>query len=205
MIRLGTCLAVALAISAAALTSPARADVTWTLHDVSFDDGGTVLNGAFTINVYGYLTDSTISVTTSAGTHDNTSGYQLLGELYNADLVAGEINNIGGTGLPDDTVTLFSSTNGYQGVLTLQFQDVLTTAVANNPIVGGVGGPSWECGVGWSCPPYEGTPIRYVTSGYASSAAPVPEAPTWAMMIVGVGLLAYGHILLRGRPQLGAT
>ncbi len=186
-------LAVGVLAAAAALSVPeAKADVVWTLHNVAFDDGGAIANGTFTINVYGYLTESSISVMTTAGAMPNGTGGPLSGDTYNADTVAGEINNVSGTGLPDDTVTFFSSTLGYQGVLNLQFSDILTTPVAMNPILGGSGGPSWECGIGWGCPPYSGTPIRYVTAGGYASAGAVPELPVWAMLIVGMGLVACG-------------
>jgi hypothetical protein len=178
--------------AAQALSVPeARADVIWTLHNVVFDDGGSVANGTFTLNIDGYLTQSSISVTTTAGTMSNGTGGPLAGDTYNADMVAGNINNVGGTGLPDDTVTFFSSTLGYEGTLNLQFQYALTAPVAMNPILGGAPGPSWECAVGFDCPDVgvSGTPIRYVTGGYASGA--VPEPPVWAMMTVGAGLLAF--------------
>ena len=87
--------------------SGAKADTVWTLSNVLFDDGATA-TGTFTVNVYGYLTESSISVAT-------TSGTTLAGDIYNATFVAGNINNVGGTGLPDNTVQFFSSTVGYEG------------------------------------------------------------------------------------------
>jgi hypothetical protein len=153
------------------------------------------------------LTQSSISVTTTAGTKANSSGFELNGDLYNADLVAGNINNAGGTGLPDDTVTFFSSTLGYQGTLNLQFTYALTTPRSANPILGGFGGPSWECAVGFDCPNvgYSGTPIRYAnTDGFGSaSAGAVPEPATWMMMLAGfAGLGLVGLRRARGAIAL---
>src|SRR5271166_3150636 len=92
------CLAVGALVAAEGLSVPeAKADVVWTLHNVAFDDGGAIANGTFTINIDGYLTDGSISVTTTAGTMANATGGPLLGDLYNANMVAGNINNIGGT------------------------------------------------------------------------------------------------------------
>jgi hypothetical protein len=165
--------------------SAARADVVWTLTDVPLSDTGT-LSGTFTINTYGYLTQSSISLTTTAGT-------VLFGDTYNSSQVAGNINNSGGTGLPDNVVQFFSAINGYQGELQLTFKNALTSP-GIDPIVGGLGGPSWECGVGFGCPPYSGTPIRFVSNDAASFASAVPEPATWAMLIIGflgVGLMAY--------------
>lgn len=43
-------------------TTLTRADVVWTLTDVPMDDGG-LLNGHFSINVYGYLSDWNLTTT----------------------------------------------------------------------------------------------------------------------------------------------
>ena len=137
LLGLACVLAGALVTAQAWSIRDAKADVIWTLHNVVFDDGGMVANGTFAVNVYGYLTQSSISVTTTPGTTPNGTGGPLAGDTYNADVVAGNINNVGGTGLPDDTVTFFSSTLGYLGTLNLQFLYALTTPVAVNPILGG--------------------------------------------------------------------
>ena len=180
--------------------SAARADVIWDLQNVFFDDGGYVANGTFALNQYGYLTQSSISVTTTDGTKSNGTGGPLASDTYNANLVAGDINNVGGTGLPDDTVTFYSSTLGYGRSLELQFQYALTTARADNPILAGV--VSWECS-GFACPNvgYNISPIRYVVDG-GYGIGTVPELPVWAMMIVGMGLLALGTSWRRLRPSM---
>lgn len=176
--------ALALAACVAGLSSQANADVWWQLKDVTFDDGGT-LSGVIDVNVYGFL--SYWSLTTTAGTHTNTTGGPLAGDTYTPSINS-SINS--GT-----SITFYSSTlPAYDGWLTLNFQDSLTTAESNNPIVG----LSFEC-VGFTCP--NGTETRYVTAGYAA----VPEAPTWAMMIVGAGLLGLGGTFMRGRARLRAA
>jgi hypothetical protein len=193
-------LASAVAGAATVASSQAKADVVWTLHNVVFDDGGKVADGTFTVNNYGYLVDSAISVTTTAGTTDNGTGGPLAGDLYNADMAAGNINNFGAPGQPNE-VTFFSSTlPAYDGTLNLEFQYALTQWRAVNPIIGGSSGPSWECSVGFDCPNVVAdvtTAIRYVgTDGYAAATA-APELPVWAMLMVGVGLMASAKPLFR--------
>ena len=75
----------------------------------------------------------------------------------------------------------------------LTFQNPLTTeAMADNPILSG-----YEC-AGWTCT--GASNIRTVETGYAAA----PEAPTWAMMIVGAGLLA-GQFKFVGARQAGSA
>jgi hypothetical protein len=178
--------AAALGISLAGNVSGARADVVVYLNNVSLSDGGS-LSGSFVLNVDDYITESTVKVTT-------TVGGVLPGDTYTAALVAASINNVGGTGLPDDVVQFFSSTLGYQGTIQLTFLNPLTSLAtySTDPIIGGVGGLSWECSVGFGCPPYSGTPIRYVATEQFASA--VPEPATWGMMVLGflgLGFMAY--------------
>ncbi len=187
-----------LAAAAAASVTAAKADTIWTLDDVTFDDGGLVLNGTFAVNTYGYLTQSSIVLTTTGGSHSNGTGGPLPGDTYNATLVAGLINNVGGTGLPDDTVTFFSSTGGYGASITLEFADILSAPTSNNPIV--IGASSFEC-VGFTCPNL--TETRYVTGGYAVGG--VPEPATWAMMAAGfAGLGIAGWRKRRAEPTVAA-
>ena len=165
--------------AAEAVSVSAANAVVWTLNGVTFDDGGTA-SGTFTIDQYGYFLNGSATVTTTAGSTANGHGGPLPGDTYDDTLVAPSINN------PADTLTtFFSSTNGYQGTLVLEFQHSLWTWRGVNLIIGG-----YECGVGFGCPNPSGgsTDTRYVTGGYAYGA---PEASTWVMMILGAGLLGF--------------
>ncbi len=87
-----------------------------------------------------------------------------------------------------DTITYEWSASPDTRSLALTFEYDLGVAIADNPIVSAA---SFEC-AGYTCP--NATETRYiVTGGYATA----PEAPTWPMMILGVGLLACGPSLLR--------
>ena len=87
---------------------------------------------------------------------------------------------------------------GYFGALHLQFLSNLGIPSANNPIVGGNLGPSYECVGSWSCYIPQGGSTRYIDSGAAATnaggnIAAVPEPATWVMMILGflgIGLAA---------------
>jgi hypothetical protein len=167
--------AVVAAGSLAALPTAAKADVTWFVTG-TFSDGGTV-DGTFNINAYGYL-----------------SGYDLL--------------TTGGDGFSSFDYTEQNSyfSNGafyvdaqpdYQQDLHLEFVGDLSIPVANNPIVGGDQGPSYECQGSFGCyvPTTDGA-LRYITSGFASAA--VPEPAIWAMMLAGFGGLG---MALRGQRR----
>ena len=176
----------------------------YTLTDVQLNDGG-VLSGTITITD-GYL--GGFNLQTTAGSSLVTPFTYTAGGP-----IAGNINNIGGTGAPDDSVQFFANAlgnNGYEASLQLTFAYNLTTPWLDptpgvDPILGGSGGPSWECNVGFSCPPFgSNTPIRYVLGGdgpgpeFAVTA--VPETATWAMMLIGfaaVGFVAYRRSINR--------
>ncbi|RBP13887.1 hypothetical protein DFR50_111149 [Roseiarcus fermentans] len=181
---IGAC---ALAALAAGLSTQAEADVWWQLDNVVFDDGGTVSSGQFAINIYGYILNwpaSSVSVTTTAGS-TITSGVTYVG---------------GGVNYPtDDTVSFSNPANPYGRVFELQFQYALTTATADDPIIGG-----WECVSAADNCPGNPTSIRYVNLSSSPYAA-APEAPTWAMMILGAGLLGLGGTAMRGRLRLLAA
>jgi hypothetical protein len=149
----------ALLVAAPWPVAEAKADVAWTLNDVAFNDGATA-NGTFTINANGNLTQSSISVTTTAGS-------SLDGDTYSADLVAGEINH-DPTG---PTITFYSSTLGDAGTLTLQFEYALTVPRAANLILGGS-----EC---VDCPniDHSVTPMRHVTQGFGAGHHSEPRSP----------------------------
>lgn len=160
----------------------AKADVVWNLADVPLDDGGR-LSGHFSINVYGYLSDWSLTT---------TGGSTLGGAIY--------LPVINSVDVTPTTVGFLPPGSPYQGILYLTFEGPLTVASAFNKIVGGFSGPSYEC-FGWLCDPAYGPSgiIRYVSDdsrSFASAAvaSPVPEPSTWAMMILGfagIGFLAY--------------
>ena len=169
------------------LSSSAKADIVFTLSNVEFSDS-TFLNGTFSLNVYGNIAGPPFGAAYSLTT---TSGI-LPGNTYaSGQIPSAGINN------PTDTVVTFqeylplgSPTTDY--VLQLTFAGTL--GQGNNTLLGGVGGPSWEC-IGFSCPASD--QIRYVLDAEVNvvgTASAVPEPSTWAMMIVGflgIGLMAY--------------
>jgi hypothetical protein len=168
--------ACAAALMAAAAPSAASADVHWTVNG-TFDDGGS-LSGFFDINVYGYLSD--FDLTTTAGGTD--PGFEYTPE----------------TSYFSNGSFFVDAQPGYQADLHLAFLGDLSHAVLNNPIDGGVGGPSYECVGSFSCylPAYGAT--RYLTGGAAS----VPEPAGWALMILGFGGVGAA---LRGRRSLATA
>jgi hypothetical protein len=148
----------------AALTLPVvaqAADVTWTVTG-TFNDGGK-LSGTFNINQYGYLDG--YDLVTSGGSlpgigYTPANSYFANGNFY------------------------FDAQPGYQGDLHLAFTDTLSAAIANNPIIGGDPGPSFECQGSYSCFDQQGGTTRFLSEGSASAGA-VPEPAVWAMMFVG--------------------
>jgi len=148
----------------------AKADtITWTLSpNVPLSDGGT-LNGYFGINSSGYVNGNPFDLTTAGGTTN-------FNQDYNATINASDPNKL--------TVEFFAPNPAYSSSLTLVFEYSLLVPVADNPIMGGVGGPSYEC-EGYSCTPAD---TRYVDGGFAS-ATPIPAAlPLFAG---GVGLFGF--------------
>lgn len=174
--------AVAAVIAAGALVvipSAAKADVTW-LVDANFADGGTV-SGYFTVNTYGYLSSFDLLTTPGDGfasfDYTDQNSYFSNGAFY------------------------VDAQPKYQSDLHLVFADDLNVAVANNPVLGGDDGPSYECQGSFSCyVPTDGA-IRYITDGFASAA--VPEPASWAMMLAGFGAL--GAALRGQRRKLAAV
>lgn len=156
----------------------ANADTIWNLADVQLSDG-TFLNGSFTVNQYGYL--SSWNLTTSSGSGFTTYTY--------IPSINSSIN------YPDDTVVTFYHDNpDYYGSLQLTFQNGLSAAAASDPIIGGVGSPSLECG-GWTCS--ASTPIRYILGKQSAtmstvSAVPLPSA-AWLVGSGLAGVLGFGR------------
>lgn len=166
--------AVVAAGSFAAMPSAAKADVTWIVSG-TFSGGGTV-TGSFNINTYGYL--SGYNLLTSGGGGFSSFDYTELNSYFS-----------NGTFYVD-------AQPEYQGDLHLEFLGDLSVPVANNPIVGGAQGPSYECQGSFSCYVPANGAIRYITSGFASAA--VPEPAIWAMMLLGFGGLG---VAIRGQRR----
>ena len=185
--RLAPLAACAAALACAA--PPALADVHWVVTG-TFDDQG-ALSGYFNIDADGYLT--TFDLTT-------TAGGTLPGAEYTPE------NSYIWTGVDaGDYYVDFEP--GDKNDLHLQFTYSLSDPIADNPIIGGGQGPSYECANSWSCYVAEGGPVRYLDTGFASAvvvddvidrSAAVPEPAAWALMIVGFGM-AGG--LLRARRR----
>jgi hypothetical protein len=175
--------ACAIAAACIALAGTAEADVTWVVNG-AFDDGGTV-SGHFSIDVYGFL-DSNFNLLTTAG-----------GTLPGFDYTAADSYYSNGTFYVD-----FQP--GYYQDLHLTFAANLNFPVSNNPLLGGLGGPSWECALSYSCYVPEGGLTRYISSGSATGS--VPELSTWGMMALGfagLGLAGYRKIK-SGQPAFAA-
>ena len=167
----GAALAAVMGAALMAAPSAANADVTWVVNG-SFIGGGDV-TGYFDINVYGFLDG--YNLTTTAGA------------LPGFDYTPADSYYSNGTFYVD-------AQPGYAQDLHLQFADNLSVPVANNPIVGGDGGPSFECVDSFSCFIPSGGETRYIGEGFAAGA--VPEPATWAMMLLGffgLGVLLRAH------------
>jgi hypothetical protein len=150
----------------------ANADtILWTLSpDIPLSDGGT-LNGYFGIDSYGYVNGNPFDLTTAGGSTN-------FNQNYNATINASDPNTL--------TVQFFAPNPAYSSSLTLVFEYSLLVPIADNPIVGGNPGPSYEC-EGYSCPPAD---IRYVDGGFAS-ASPIPATlPLFAAGLGFIGLLS---------------
>jgi hypothetical protein len=154
-----------------------KADVVWTVQG-TFSDG-TKLTGTFTTNVYGFIED----------------GYSLTTQAYGkfAGFTYTSSNSYFNNG------TFFVDFQpGWHQDLSLAFLDNLGVPNANNPMVGGAPGPSFECQDSFTCylagggpDQTGGGPVRYLDSGFASA---VPEPATWAMMLLGflgIGFVGY--------------
>jgi hypothetical protein len=169
-------LAVISAVVMFAGVSAANADVIWNVTG-TFNDGGT-LSGTFGIDQYGYL-----------------SGYDL---LTTPGGIGSGLNYTPGNSYHATGMFYVDAQPGYFGDLHLTFLDDLSFALASNPIIGGVGGPSWECEASWSCYIPDGGPTRYIASGFASAAVPEPIT----LSLFGSGLA--GAYAIRRRRKISA-
>jgi hypothetical protein len=171
------------------LSSASRADVLWEISGVQFQDGGT-LSGQFTVGTtYCCAIEYNDQYGNTAYSLTTTGGSILPGSSYNGPV----------SGFPSispflsdgyKVVTFYENGAGYSGILLqLTFANPLNVAGPNS-IVGGIPGPSFECGIGWDCGGT--TPTRYVYSDGITYA--VPEPATWGMMVLGflgLGFLGY--------------
>ena len=165
-------------VAAAAVPTAAQADIKWVVTG-TFNDGGSV-NGFFNINQYGYLDG--YDLTTTGGTLPGV-GYTPANSYFS------------------NGTFYFDAQPGYQGDLHLEFLDDLGIGVANNPILGGNPGPSYECQGSYSCFDLQGGTTRFIATGFAAA---VPEPAVWAMLCLG--FLGLGTAMrLNGRKQAVAS
>ena len=161
--------------------SGSKADVTYIISGV-FDDA-TTLSGEFTVDVYGYVELSSLSLTTVDGT---IAGYVYTASTADPDGCGTNCAGYGRTSPP------------YLGGLQLTFMNPLGSS-APDPIIGGEGGPSWE-NLSYTI---GGPPIRYLASGVATPI--VPEPATWAMMLLGCAGLSFAGYRAQRRTAAGAV
>ena len=145
-------LIIALTLSGTALAAP----LSWTLSNVSFEDGG-ILTGTFSTDT---STGAILSfdLTSSGGTTLTSFNYN------NANS-----HSIAGPHFPDSYLIIASDQSRY---VNLDFDHLLTTAGSFNV---NVGLASYEC---MNCSPY-----RVVTAG---SVTAIPEPATYALLLVGL-------------------
>jgi len=152
------------ALAGTLVAGPAMAGpLTWTLSNVTFDDGGTA-SGSFTYDAdLDALTNWTITT---------TPGSTLGGTTYDPSGPAFTVGN---------AVFYFGANGIFDPYLRLSTASGLTDAGGTVALLAG---SSWEC---TNC----GT-FRLVTGGSLSaSAAGVPEPAAWAMMVVGFGAIGF--------------
>jgi hypothetical protein len=160
--------AAALAATAALALLPAgssaqAAVITWTLQNVTFDDGGTA-SGFFDYDTTSGRAEN-FDITTTGGSellsfhYDSSSSQFFAAQVY----------------APNDLLWIESNSLRY---LDLGFDGALdapgTVALTNH---GGALGWSYECD---NC-----TDVRYVTDGSVTGRAAAPEPVGWALMLIG--------------------
>jgi len=152
----------AAALASFATAIPANAvTLRWTLHDVTFDDGGSA-TGRFTINSKsGRVTG--FDMTTTAGS--------AFGGLHYTSAGDGVLYDIAG---PNS----FAFVAGSSGYINLVFVDPVKTVGVDALAFGDY--TSYECN---NC-----SLLRQVTGGFATVVA-VPEPATWGLLVVGFGLV----------------
>lgn len=184
-------LAAALAFATVAgcgLGAPMAADASTWIVNGTFQDGATV-TGFFDFNVYGYIANYDLKTTASGA----FAGFEFKPGGGNIAAYA--------TGPGTTSITFFGPTyNGDQ--LTLLTSLPLTTGFVGNSLTAA----SNECQNSWSCPGGGGD-VRFLNLSL-SAIAPTPEPATWAMMLVGFGLMGYSmrrRFNLRSRSEIFAA
>jgi hypothetical protein len=129
----------------------------------TFKDGGSV-NGTITLDVYGYVT--AYDLTTTANGSFAAFDYKPSNSYF------------------DNGGFYFDASPGWFGDLHLSFLDNLTTW--NGPGPDPLTGSSYQCVGSWDCGP----------GGLSAPASDVrfavPEPATWALLMVGFGLIGAG-------------
>ena len=149
-----------------ALAGSAQADISWHVTG-TFNDGSTLV-GDFTLNQYGFLLNN-YSLTTDALTYTSANSY-FSNDSFFVDFQPGYVQD-----------------------LHLDFLKDLTSAASSpDPLIIGLGGPSYECFGSYSCylgDPANGGDFRWLVDGSATTGGgAVPEPATWALVILGFGL-----------------
>ena len=154
----------------------------YSFSNVKFDDG-TVLNGTFDVNQYGYI--HSWDVTSSDGAITGNHYTPSINASYN----------------PGDTEITFNRPD-YVGYLQLTLSSQLP-ASGSVPLVTGFGGPSFECDTYVCQGP--SSDVRYIATNrdFVPSITAVPEPAAWVMMIGGLGLV--GASMRRRRTAGVAT
>jgi hypothetical protein len=148
--------------------------ITWTLSDVTFDDGGSA-SGSFS-------TDSTSGAVTSFNIV--TSGGSVLGTTYDATTSSVFDNYFS----PNSFVL---ATNGsISPYINFAFADPLTGFGTNLLLVDVLLPAEW---VGFECNGNDCELGRFMSSGsaFSTSVSGIPEPSTWAMIILGFAGLGY--------------
>lgn len=176
-----------------ATISSASADiVSYTLHDVTFNDGGTA-TGTFVVD-YDLKKFTSVDITTHQG---SISGFPADRNFPNLPFVGDFcVTNCGGGPAPD--IILHTYLNfGPDCTICLQMEFDQTSDTILTLRTGSLFNGLESNGLG---------DVRYFLTGYASSepiATAVPEPSTWAMMFLGFAVL--GFFAYRRRTQFAAV